>query len=58
MFKKVLKFGGIGCGGLLVVAIVIAIIAVIASSGDGGNSASRQPPGPTPTFQEAMAQAT
>ena len=58
MFKKVLKFGGIGCGGLLVVAIVIAIIAAIASSGDGGSSASSQPPGPTPTFQEAIAQAT
>lgn len=38
--------------------IVIIIIAAIASSGDGVGTAQSRPPGPTPTFQEAMAQAT
>ena len=53
-----LKWGGIGCGGLLAIMIAIVIIAAITSSGDGGGTAQSRPPGPTPTFQEAMAQAT
>ena len=53
-----LKWGGIGCGGLLAIVIMIIIIAAIVSSGDGGGTAQSRPPGPTPTFQEAMAQAT
>lgn len=52
-----LKWGGIGCGGLLVIMIAIVIIAAIASSGNGGGTAQSRPPGPTPTFQEAIAQA-
>ena len=53
-----LKWGGIGCGSLLVVMIAIVIIAALASSADGGGPTQSRSPGPTPTFQEAMAQAT
>lgn len=52
-----LKWGSIGCGSLLAIMIAIVIIAAIASSGDGGGTTQSRPAGPTPTFQEAMAQA-
>ena len=52
-----LKWGGIGCGSLLAVGLFIGVIIALAVSSDGGSSAQSTPPAPTPTFQEAVAQA-
>ena len=34
MFKKVLKFGGIGCGGFIALTLVLAVIMAIAGGGE------------------------
>ena len=34
MFKKVLKFGGIGCGGFLALTLILAVILAITGSGE------------------------
>ena len=35
MFKKVLKFGGIGCGGFIALTLILAVIMAIVGGGEG-----------------------
>ena len=43
MFKKVLKFGGIGCGGFIVLTLVLAVIMAIAGGGEDQTPTTSSP---------------
>ena len=60
--KRIFKWAGIGCGGLIGLFIVIIIIGAIASSGNDGNSVTAPVPTyiplPTATFEEQKSVST
>ena len=59
MFKRFLKWGGIGCGGLLGLFVLIIILGAIFSSGGDGNASDEQEARfASLTFQEAVSEAS